>query len=48
MKMCEQILKKQPEEIRKRIEMEIHLNAIQKLIRQKVPPLIYGYLETKL
>ena len=47
MKMCEQILnKKHNRELRKRFEVEIHLNAIQLLIRQNVPPLI-AYLETK-
>ena len=33
MKMCEQTLKKQPGEFRKPLEKEIHLNAIQLLIR---------------
>ena len=45
MKKREQILKKtKPEEFRKRLEVEIHLNAIQ-LLRQNETPLIY--LETK-
>ena len=44
MKMCEQILKK---EFRKRLEVKIHLNAIQLLIKQNVFSLIYDYLETK-
>ena len=48
MKMCEQILKKNiagrlPETTRS----EIHLNAIQQLIKQNVPSIIYDYLETK-
>ena len=48
MKMCEQILKKTlPEEFRKRLEVEIHLNAIQLLIKQNVPSLICDYHETK-
>ena len=39
--VCEQILKKtQPEEFRKRLEVEIHLKAIQLLIKQNVPPLL--------
>ena len=45
MKMCEQ--KTLQEEFRKRIEVEIHLNAIQLLIRQNLPPLIEDYLVTK-
>ena len=48
MKMCEQILKKNiaggiPETTRSKI----HLNAIQLLIKQNEPSLIYDYLETK-
>ena len=38
--MCEQILKKQLEELRRPIDVEIYLNTIQLLIRQNVPPLI--------
>ena len=49
MKMCEQILKKNiagriPETTRS----ENPFNAIQLLIKQNVPSLIYDYLETKL
>ena len=41
MKMCEQILKKTiAGRIPKRLEVKIHLNGIQLLIRQNVPPLI--------
>ena len=40
-------LKKKPEELRKRLEVKIHLNAIQLLIKQNMPSLIYDYLETK-
>ena len=44
MKMCEQICKKTwPEEFRKRLEVEIPLNAIQLLTRQNMPPLIPGF-----
>ena len=47
MKMCEEIFKKKPEELRKPLEVKIHLNAIQLLIKQNMPSLIYDYLETK-
>ena len=48
MKMCEQILqKKLPEEFRKRLEVRIHLNPIQLLIKQNMPSLIYDDLELK-
>ena len=47
MKMCEQILKKQPEEFRKRLEVKIHLTSIQLVIKPNVPSLNYDYLETK-
>ena len=39
--------KTQQEEFRKQLEVKIHLNAIQQLIKQNVPSLIYDYLETK-
>ena len=49
MKMCEQILKKKHsrKKLRKRLEVKIHLKAIQLRIKQNVPSLIYDYLETK-
>ena len=51
MKMCEKILKNKKniaeKEFRKRFEVEIHLNAIQLLVKQNVPSLIFDYLETK-
>ena len=46
MKMCKKN-KHSRKKFRKRIEEKIHLNAIQLLIKQNVPSLIYDYLETK-
>ena len=40
-------VKTKPEEFRKRLEVKIQLNAIQIIIKQNVPSLIYDYLETK-
>ena len=47
MKMCEYTLKKHSRKNSGNDEVEIHLNAIQLLIKQNLPPLICDYLETK-
>ena len=47
MKMCEQILNKHSRKNSGNDSKKIILNAIQLLIKQNLPSLIYDYLETK-
>ena len=45
--LFDEVKKNIAEEFRKRLEVKIHLNAIQLHVKQNVPSLNYDYLETK-